>query len=97
MWCGAMASPIMFVLLDFLLCDVVRAVRGVQMGGRAKLVDESSHRRALLDVVFRPLLERYGDYPTIFAWDIINEPEWTTTVAPADIDQFRARAWRSFD
>ncbi len=79
---------IMFVLLDFLLCDAARAVRGVQMGGRAKLVEEPAHCRALLEVAFRPLLERYGNDPTIFAWDIMNEPEWITTAAPADIDQF---------
>jgi hypothetical protein len=79
---------IIFVLLDFLVCDVARAVRGVQMGGRAHLVEEATHRHALLNVVFRPLFERYGHEPAIFAWDIINEPEWIQTVALADMDQF---------
>ena len=79
---------IIFVLLDFLVCDLARAVRGVQMGGRRHLFAEPAHRHALLDTVFRPLFERYGQEPIIFAWDIINEPEWIKTVGLADVDLF---------
>jgi hypothetical protein len=28
--------------------------------------------------VLTPILERYGRSPQIFAWDLINEPEWAT-------------------
>jgi hypothetical protein len=79
---------IMFVLLDFLWCDAARATRGVQMGGRGRIIQESSLRHELIDVVFRPVLERYGREPAIYAWDIINEPEWIRTVQHARLDEF---------
>ncbi len=79
---------IMFVLLDFLWCDAARAVRGVQMGGRAHVLDAPAARHALLDTVFRPVLERYGREPSVYAWDLINEPEWIKTSPRASIDAF---------
>ena len=77
---------IMFVLLDFLWCDPANATRGVQMGGRSEVLADAASRDALLTRVLRPLLERYGEEPTILAWDAINEPEWIETVEPAELD-----------
>lgn len=71
---------VMFVLLDFLWCDAPSVVRGVQMGGRARLLSETDSLSAFLDAVVRPVMERYGHEPSIFAWDIINEPEWIRTL-----------------
>ena len=79
---------IMFVLLDFLWCDAARVTRGVQMGGRTDALTDAGSRDALLDLVLRPLLERYGDEPQILAWDVINEPEWITTVDADDLNAF---------
>lgn len=79
---------LMFALFDFLWCGAVSATHGVQMGGRAHAIADSGHRDALLNSVMRPLLERYGNEPEIFAWDIINEPEWITTVDAADLRAF---------
>ena len=79
---------IMFVLLDFLWCDAARVTHGVQMGGRTEVLAGAERRDALLDRVLRPLLERYGDEPHILAWDIINEPEWITTVDALDLHAF---------
>ena len=79
---------VMFVLLDFLLCHSVRAMRGVQMGGRTHVLQDSDSRHALLDTVLRPLLERYGQEPSILAWDVINEPEWITTLTPDELRVF---------
>jgi hypothetical protein len=79
---------IMFVLLDFLWCDPASATRGVQMGGRSGVLANGACRDALLDLVFRPLLERYSDEPAILAWDVINEPEWIKTVEPHDVHEW---------
>ena len=87
---GRHGIRIMFVLLDFLWCDSASATRGVQMCGRAHVLADAGSREALLDLVLRPLLEKYGDEPTILAWDIINEPEWIKTVDAVDI-----QAWLS--
>ena len=69
---------IMFVLLDFLWCAPRRIVSEVQLGGRGDVLRQEHARTALLERVLRPLFEQYGDSPHIFAWDVINEPEWVT-------------------
>ena len=85
---GRHGIRIMFALFDFLWCSAVSVTRGVQMGGRAGVLVDAGHRAALLDSVMRPLLERYGSEPQIFAWDIINEPEWIQTVEAAELHGF---------
>ncbi len=82
---GRHGIRIMFVLLDFLWCDPASATRGVQMGGRGDVLTDAASRDALLDRVFRPLLERYAEEPAILAWDVVNEPEWIKTVEPAEL------------
>ena len=73
---------LMFVLLDFLWCHAARTVRGVQLGAEgAGARRTQTFAPRLLEDVLRPVLERYGDDPSIFAWDIINEPEWIKTVS----------------
>ncbi len=76
---------IMFVLLDFLWCDPASIVRGVQLGGRSQVFGNRELRNALLDTVLSPVLERYGAEPAIFAWDIINEPEWIKTIESIEV------------
>jgi hypothetical protein len=79
---------IMFTLFDFLWCHGGSATRGVQMGGRAHVIADSASRTELLENVMRPLLERYGHEPQIHAWDIINEPEWITSVDTIELVSF---------
>lgn len=79
---------IMFVILDFLWCKPASVTRSVQMGGRTGVLADAINRDALLDLVLRPVLERYGDEPQILAWDIINEPEWISTLDAGDLRRF---------
>jgi hypothetical protein len=81
----------MFVLLDFLVCDRARVIRGVQLGGRSRLIEAGDDCHAFLDLVLQPLFERYGRAQQIFAWDIINEPEWISTVSREDVHAFLER------
>lgn len=83
---------VMFVLLDFLWCNASSSVRGVQMGGRASLLGDAGDRSSLLDAVIRPLVDRYGKEPSIFAWDILNEPEWIRTLTRDELRAFLVEA-----
>lgn len=67
---------LMPVLLDFHLCNPLRVVQGVQLGGRSRLIADPDARLALIDLVLRPLVERYGEDSAVAAWDVMNEPEW---------------------
>ena len=67
---------VMPVLLDFHLCKPPRVVNGVQLGGRAQLITDTEARSALVNLVLRPIVERYGRDAAIVAWDVMNEPEW---------------------
>jgi hypothetical protein len=79
---------IMFVMLDFHWCKPARIVKGVQLGGRSHLLQDHAACDALAETVFRPVLERYGREPSIFAWDIINEPEWIGTLTREEVHAF---------
>ncbi len=69
---------ILFVLLDFLLCNPRDTINGVQVGGRRHLLTNADARKQLLDRVIAPILIHYGNDETIEGWDLINEPEWCT-------------------
>jgi hypothetical protein len=47
---------------------------GVKMGGRKDWI--TTKLDALIQKVIVPLLKRYGNEPTIYSWEIMNEPEW---------------------
>ena len=66
------------VLIDFLWFDPARVVDGVLTGGRAALVTVPESRFRLHDAVFTRIFERYRRHPAVYAWDLINEPEWAT-------------------
>jgi hypothetical protein len=67
---------LVLVLLDFAWCRRARVHRGVQLGGHAGVLRTPRKRRALLERVIAPLLERFGNAPEVLAWDLMNEPEW---------------------
>lgn len=58
------------------------------VGGRGHWLEDDGSRRDLLDAVLEPLLQ-VGHHDTIFAWEVMNEPEWCTrgwrpTHSPSD-------------
>jgi hypothetical protein len=73
---------LMPVLLDFQLCAPARIVNGVQLGGRSRLLADPAARVALVNLVIRPIVERYGEDEAIVAWDLMNEPEWCIERGP---------------
>jgi hypothetical protein len=79
------ALQIVFVVLDFHWCRRGRLHRGVQLGGRCRVLRDRRQRRALLERVLGPLFDRFGEAPEVLAWDLMNEPEWIT---------FGAGTWR---
>jgi hypothetical protein len=83
---------IIFALLDFVICDPVRVVNGVQLGGRSYLLQNRQARRALFDRVLRPVINYYGKEPTILAWDLINEPEWIRTLTSDQLYEYLSEA-----
>jgi hypothetical protein len=64
------------VLIDFLWFADVKVENGVQTGGRTALVTVPRSRAHLEDVVFTRIFERYRSHPAVYAWDLMNEPEW---------------------
>ena len=69
---------IIFVLLDFLWFGKASLVNGVQVQGRGNVINGATKQQALRRRVLKPLFMRYGSSPLILAWDIVNEPEWST-------------------
>lgn len=76
---GVLLMP---MLLDFGWCAFPRVVSGVQLGGHADVIRDPVKRQTFLDRALGPILERYGGHPSIFAWDVCNEPEWIVDEMP---------------
>ena len=87
---------LMPVLLDFHLCGLPHIVNGVQLGGRSRLIEDPAARSALVDLVLRPIVERYREEEVIAAWDIMNEPEWCLGTGPRTIDPVTFGALQAF-
>jgi hypothetical protein len=69
---------VMPVLLSFDWFGRRQTVRGVGLRGRGALASTPDRRARLVERVFAPLLERFGRADAVFAWDLMNEPEWST-------------------
>jgi hypothetical protein len=68
------------VLVDFHFCNPgTRVAEGWIKGGRADALADRLKQREFLDAALEPLLEVGSRYPeTIYAWEVMNEPEWVT-------------------
>ncbi|HYY96712.1 MAG TPA: Calx-beta domain-containing protein, partial [Pyrinomonadaceae bacterium] len=64
------------VLLDFSWFDTPKVESGVQEGGHSDVIRDAAKRQTFLDRAVKPLAERYHDSPNIYAWEVVNEPEW---------------------
>ena len=69
------------VLFDFHFAKPAGQVQGVQIGGHANCIADDEFRRALLQNVVQPLVKQYAHNNVIAAWEVMNEPEWVTTIS----------------
>jgi len=67
-------------LIDFHWCHEGKSLEGgIVKGGRGDVLRDEEKRRRFFDHVLEPLLDVSVRRPdTIYAWEIINEPEWVT-------------------
>lgn len=94
------------VLLDFLFMKDAEWKDGVQAGGHAKVINSDKGQKALVNKVFKPLFQRYGQNPYILSWEVMNEPEWAVSdfgkvddrfSDPSTLDNFRQFTQRVAD
>ncbi len=89
--CADLKLKFVPVLLDFHWSFPGEAVANtpVVKQGRADIVIDTAKREAFFDRMLEPLLELSAQYrDTIYAWELINEPEWCTSarnLAPSQI------------
>ena len=67
-----------FAITDYLLCAPAQIVAGVQTGGRRRYVARDGDRDRFMARVVEPLVMQAGTSDVVYAWDVINEPEWVT-------------------
>lgn len=90
---GEHGLRVMPVLLSFDWLGRRQTVRGVDLRGRKVMVAEPDRRARLVERVFAPLLERFGTSDVVFAWDLMNEPEWATRGAGGRVPGARVSFW----
>jgi len=74
----ALGLQVIPVVLDAFWCHPPRHVDGVMIGGRSRALHHDEPRQRLLERVVAPIFERYGRHPSVWAWDVINEPDLVT-------------------
>jgi hypothetical protein len=67
------------VLFDFYWLGSAEIINGTQMGGHADTFYDVDKKDSLVENVILPIFDHYGEHPSIYAWDIINEPEHAMT------------------
>lgn len=63
-------------LWSFEIVDDLRSCCGRFAGNHADLIREEEKTQGYIDQVLIPMVNRYKDHCALFAWEIMNEPEW---------------------
>jgi hypothetical protein len=93
---SAHGLQVMFAVLDFHWFDRASTENGVRLGGHAKTVSDARLRARLLESVLAPLFTRYAGEPSIWGWDLCNEPEWAVKRVSAGRASVSAAAMRAY-
>lgn len=70
---------IMPCLWSFDMCKDFTAEAGSYAGKHHDLITDSLKTLSYIDKVLIPLVKRYDTHCNLFAWEVINEPEWAIT------------------
>lgn len=88
--CAHHGIQILPSLIDFHFCFpglVVPGTDGIVKSGRGDVVYDPRKRALFLQRVLRPLLEVSAQHrATVYAFEVINEPEWCTQTAALHVD-----------
>ncbi|MFH1995790.1 MAG: hypothetical protein ABIJ27_02190, partial [Candidatus Omnitrophota bacterium] len=76
-------------LFDYTIADRVTRENFYEVGERPDLIADPAKRQALLDL-FSAFLDEFAGDPSIYAWDVINEPEYAHAVSVAEMKSFVA-------
>jgi hypothetical protein len=83
--CASAGLQLLPSLVDFHLAFPALGVAGsdgILKSGRSALLTDADRREQFLDQTLAPLLQASADFPdVIYAWEVINEPEWCTQPA----------------
>ncbi|HNN94082.1 MAG TPA: hypothetical protein PKI03_17515 [Pseudomonadota bacterium] len=83
--CATHGLQLLPSLVDFHLAFPALPVagsEGILKAGRSALIIDPERREQFLDQTLAPLLTASADFPdVIYAWEVINEPEWCTQPA----------------
>jgi len=72
------------VLFDYMIAD---GKSGTYLGEHPDLITSAAKRQTLL-TLFSGFFDTFADDPSIYAWDIMNEPEYASAVSISDAQVF---------
>ncbi|MBU1084183.1 MAG: hypothetical protein KKG84_03715, partial [Candidatus Omnitrophica bacterium] len=78
---------LMPVLFDYTIADGITQEGAYKVGEHADLIADEAKRSALMDI-FAGFFAEFASDPNIYAWDIINEPEYAWAVGMDQIREF---------
>jgi len=70
-----------------MLADGIQSQNGTVVGEHPDLITDPSKRQALVNV-FRDLVRRFAERRGLFAWEVMNEPEYATAATRQNLEIF---------